>query len=188
MLEGVKVLLNSQVVGETDSSGKLFVPNLGSYNQNQVGIQDKDIPIDYYLSSVKRLVSPPLRSGSCISFVAKKLQPISGRLAIRIGAQLQPVEFQEVALKVNGRDITFPTGSGGEFDIDLSQSHEFKKVLEIEESGCSSISGNTSVMLKPGSYQAAVQYEGTLRSFSLSIPDTTEPLIDLGQVVISDNP
>ncbi|MRR53674.1 MAG: fimbrial biogenesis outer membrane usher protein [Deltaproteobacteria bacterium] len=188
MLEGVKVLLNSQVVGETDSSGKLFVPNLGSYNQNQVGIQDKDIPIDYYLSSVKRLVSPPLRSGSCISFVAKKLQPISGRLAIRIGAELQPVEFQEVALKVNGRDITFPTGSGGEFDIDLSQSDEFKKVLEIEESGCSSISGNTSVMLKPGSYQAAVQYEGTLRSFSLSIPDTTEPLIDLGQVVISDNP
>ncbi|RQW82506.1 MAG: hypothetical protein EHM79_18215 [Geobacter sp.] len=187
-LEGVTVLLNSQVVGETDSSGKLFVPNLGSYNQNQVGIQDKDIPIDYYLSSVKRLVSPPLRSGSCISFVARKLQPISGRLAIRIGAELEPVEFQEVALKVNGRDITFPTGSGGEFDIDLSQSNEFKKVLEIEESGCSSITDNTNVMLKPGTYQASVQHAGTLRSFSLSIPDSTEPFIDLGQVVISDTP
>lgn len=188
VLEGVTVLLNSQVVGETDSSGKLFVPNLGSYNQNQVGIQDKDIPIDYYLSSVKRLVSPPLRSGSCISFVAKKLQPISGRLAIRIGAELEPVEFQEVALKVNGRDITFPTGSGGEFDIDLSQSNEFKKVLEIEESGCSSITDNTSVMLKPGTYQASVQFEGTLRPFSLNVPDSTEPFIDLGQVVISDTP
>jgi outer membrane usher protein FimD/PapC len=183
-IEGVKVLLNSQEVGATDSSGKLFVPSLGSYTQNQLGIQDKDIPMDYYISSVKRFVSPPLRSGSCIPFVIKKMQPISGRLAMRINGELKPVEFQEVYLAVKGREIAFPTGSGGEFDIDLSQSDVFKKVLELEESGCASIADTMSGFLSPGTYRASVMHEGKKRSFNLTIPDSKDPIIDLGQLVI----
>ncbi len=47
-IEGVKVLLNSQEIGTTDSSGKLFIPTLGSYYQNQVAINDKDITMDVF--------------------------------------------------------------------------------------------------------------------------------------------
>ncbi|MGA7828430.1 MAG: fimbria/pilus outer membrane usher protein [Geobacteraceae bacterium] len=183
-LEGVKVLLNSQDVGTTDSSGKLFIPNVSSYSQNQIGISDKDIPMDYYLSNVVKLISPPLRSGSCVPFVVKKLQPISGRLSIRINGELKPVEFQEVSLMVNERNITFPTGSGGDFDIDLSQSDEFKKVLESEESGCSSMTDSKSAFLKPGTYQASVMYEGKRYSFALTIPDSKDTFVDLGQIII----
>jgi len=187
-MEGIKVLLNSQEIGATDSSGKLFVPNLGSYYQNQVAIQDKDIPMDYYLSNVVKLVSPPLRSGSCIPFVAKRLQPISGRLKVSINGDLKPVEFQEIVLTVKGREVTFPTGTGGEFDIDLSQAEEFKKLVEIEESGCASISGESDGFIKPGVYPAAVTIEGRRRLFNLTIPDSTDPIIDLGQVVVEDAP
>jgi outer membrane usher protein len=185
-LEGVKVLLNSQEVGTTDSSGKLFIPGLGSYSQNQVSIYDKDIPMDYYLSRVMKLVSPPLRSGSCIPFVIRKMQPISGRLAIRINGELKPVEFHEVVLEVNGREFTFPTGSGGEFDIDLTQSDEFRKVLEVEESGCSSMSDGISSFLKPGTYKASIQYEERKRVFTLTIPDSDDPFMDLGRVIIDE--
>jgi len=185
-LEGVKVLLNSEEVGSTDSSGKLFIPNLGSYTENQVGIRDRDISMDYYISNIKKLISPPLRSGSCIPFVVKKMQMIFGRLAIRKNGELKPVEFQEVILTVNGRSIVFPTGSGGEFDIDLSQSDEFKKVLELEESGCSSIADNMGGLLKPGTYQASVLYEGSRHSFNLVVPSSEDSLMDLGQVIIDE--
>jgi outer membrane usher protein FimD/PapC len=185
-LEGVKVLLNSEEVGSTDSSGKLFIPNLGSYTQNQVVIRDRDIPMDYYISNIKKLVSPPLRSGSCIPFVVKKMQMIFGRLAIRKNGELKPVEFQEVTLIVNGRRIVFPTGSGGEFDIDLSQSDEFKKVLELEERGCTSITDNMNSFLKPGTYQASVLYEGTRHTFNLPIPNSADSLMDLGMVIIDE--
>ena len=187
-MEGIKVLLNSQEIGATDSSGKLFVPNLGSYYQNQVAIQDKDIPMDYYLSNVVKLVSPPLRSGSCIPFVAKKLQPISGSLAMRVNGELKPVEFHEISLTVNDRNITFPTGTGGEFDIDLSQSEELKRSLEIEESGCAAISSETDGLIRPGLYRAAVTIEGKRRVFSLTIPESSVPIIDLGRIVIETSP
>jgi outer membrane usher protein FimD/PapC len=183
-LEGVKVLLNSQEIGETDSSGKLFIPNLGSFYKNQVSISDKEIPIDYYLSNVVKQVSPPLRSGSCIPFVAKKLQMISGVLMIRISKELKPVEFQEITLIVNGKEFTFPTGTGGAFDIDLSQSKEVNKLTEAEETGCNSIAAGATPFLKPGSYRGVLDYQGRPYAFSLTIPTSTESFIDLGQILV----
>jgi len=186
-VEGVKVRVNSEEVGVTDASGRLFAPDLGSYSHNQVSIEAGDLPMDYYLFSVKRLVSPPLRSGSCIPFVVKRIQPIFGRLAIRIEGELKPVEFMEVALAVNGTRFIFPTGSGGEFDIDLTQSEDFEKMLQKEQNGCFSAEDNMSGVLKPGSYSASIRYEGQPRHFILTIPVSEDPFIDLGQVVVEEN-
>jgi outer membrane usher protein len=183
-LEGVKVLLNSQEIGTTDSTGKMFIPNLGSFYQNQVAISDKDIPIEYYLSNVVKLVSPPLRSGSCIPFMAKKLLPITGRLKIGVNGESEPVEFHEVILTVDGKEIVFPTGTGGEFDIDVSQSEEFKKLAEVEESGCASLATQASTLIKPGTYQARIMYQGKQHTFNLTIPHSAELIVDLGQIVI----
>jgi outer membrane usher protein len=183
-LEGIKVLLNSQEIGTTDAAGKLIVPDLGAFYQNQVAIDSKQIPIEYFLSSVVKVISPPLRSGSCLPFIAKKLQPISGSLLVRSGGVLKPVEFQEVTLTIMGKDIVVPTGTGGIFDIDLSQSEEFKKLSEAEESGCGSFVEGSSLFIKPGTYQGRVDYLEKPRSFALTIPETTDPVIDLGQIII----
>jgi outer membrane usher protein len=183
-LEGIKVLLNSQEIGATDASGKLIVPDLGAFYQNQVAIDSKQIPIEYFLSSVVKVISPPLRSGSCLPFIAKKLQPISGTLLVRSGGVLKPVEFQEVTLTIMGKDIVVPTGTGGIFDIDLSQSEEFKKLTEAEESGCGSFVGGSSLFIKPGTYRGRVDYLEKPRSFTVTIPETADPVIDLGQIII----
>lgn len=182
-LEGVKVLLNSQEVGVTDSSGKLFIPSLGSYYQNQVGISDKEIPIDYYLSQVVKLVSPPLRSGSCINFAAKKLQSIMGILKIKVDGAINPLELYEISLLVQGREVTFPTGTGGEFYLDISQSEELKKQADDEEEGCRSLAG-TDIFLKPGSYRAKVIYKDKPYSFSLTIPNSEDSMIELGEIIV----
>ncbi len=187
-LHGVNVLLNGQEVGSTDSSGKLFIPNLGSYYQSQVAIDDKHIPIDYYLANVVKLVSPPLRSGSCIPFVAKKMQMISGTLKMRIHGKIKPVEFQEVTIAVNGREITFPTGSGGEFDIDPSQSDELKKPTEAEENGCNAVVDGATPFIPPGTYRGTVAYQGQPQSFAVTIPDRPDQIIDLGQIVFDMAP
>ena len=183
-LEGIKVLLNSQEVGSTDSSGKLFIPELGSFYQNQVAIDTSQVSIDYFLSSVAKVVSPPLRSGSCIPFIAKKLQPISGTLKVREAGALKPLEFQEVTLVIAGKSIVFPTGTGGAFDLDLSQSDEFKKLSDSEEIGCDSFVAGPSLFIKPGTYRGTVDYSGKSRSFSLTIPDSREPTIDLGVIIV----
>lgn len=187
-LKGVKVLLNSQEIGTTDGQGRVFIPNLGSYYNNQVSISDKEIPIDYYLSSISRQVSPPLRSGSCIPFAVVKLQPISGRLLVREDAELKPVEFQEITMTVQGRELVFPTGKGGEFDIDASQSEEFKKAAGSGDEGCDAATGGSAGFIKAGSYAALVSYQGKPIRFTITIPAASAELVQLGDIVLAPAP
>lgn len=185
-IEGVTVRSGGQDIGRTDSSGRMFITNLSSYSDNLIAINDKDIPFEYYFPQAQKLVSPPLRSGSCIGFLVKKSQPITGILKIKINGEVKPIEFQEVDLSVDGRVIPFPTGTDGEFYIDISQSLQFMKLAD--EKSCSALAGETSAFLKPGTYKAAVMYEGRRHTFSLAIPISTDPIIDMGLVIFNAAP
>lgn len=159
-LAGVRVYQNNQEIGRTNAKGEVFVPNLGSYYENQVSIEDKDIPIDYSIPEVMKYVSPPLRSGSVIAFDVKKFQAITGFLKIRVDGEVKPVEFHEVKMRVDGEETTFPTGTGGE--------------LYLEN-------------LHPGTYEASFLYEEKPCAFDIKIPETEEMIIDLGDVVCEDS-
>jgi len=158
-LEGVRVYQSNQEIGRTDSSGRVFVPNLGSYYDNQVSIADKDIPIDYSIKEVIKYISPPLRSGSIINFEVAKFQAITGTLKIKIDKEVLPVEFYEVSMMVDGKEITFPTGKGGEF--------YFENV-------------------KPGKYSASFEYKEKKCLFDIIIPRMDEMLVDLGGIICED--
>jgi len=154
-LEGVRVSLNNQEIGRTDASGEVFLPNLGSYYENQVSINDKDIPIDYSLSEVVRYVSPPLRSGSVIPFEVKKFQAMTGTLSIRRGEETLPAEYYEVRMQFDGEEIVFPTGKGGEFYLENAA---------------------------PGIYRGTVRLPDRPCAFELTIPKSDEMLIELGGI------
>lgn len=158
-LEGVRVYQSNQEIGRTDSSGRVFVPNLGSYYDNQVSIADKDIPIDYSIKEVIKYISPPLRSGSIINFEVAKFQAITGTLKIKIDKEVLPVEFYEVNMMVDGKGMTFPTGRGGEF--------YFENV-------------------KPGKYSASFEDKEKKCLFDIIIPKTDEMLVDLGGIICED--
>lgn len=158
-IEGVMVYQDNQPIGRTNSSGKVFVPNLNSYVDNQIRIQDKDIAIDYGITEVTKYVSPPLRSGSFVQFETKKIQAIIGKLGIKIGERVQPVEFQEVHLDVEGREITFPTSRGGEFYLEN---------------------------IKPGRYRATIPLSDKSCSFDLVVPKNDEMIIDQGDLVCEE--
>ena len=158
-IEGVRVYVNNQEIGKTGATGKVVLPNLVSYYENHVSINDKDIPIDYSLAEVEKFVSPPLRSGSLIFFEAKKFQAITGMLWLRFEGEEKPVENHEVEMIVVGRKVSFSTGKGGEF--------------YLEDIG-------------PGTYNAAFVSNGNTCAFEMRIPRSEEMILDLGGIVCED--
>ena len=184
-IEGVTVRYGGQDIGKTDSSGRAFITNLSAYNDNPVSINEKEIPFEYYFPQVRKLVSPPLRSGSCVGFLAKKFQPVTGVLKVVRDAAVDPVEYLEVTLLMDGKEIAFPTGKGGEFYIDISQSEQFMKLALDGEQSCATLGGESGSFLKPGTYRAAVTLDGTRHAFSINVPHSDDPIIDLGVIVLN---
>ncbi|MDO8737510.1 fimbria/pilus outer membrane usher protein [Candidatus Deferrimicrobium sp.] len=158
-LEGIRVYHNNQEMGRTDGRGKLFLPSLGSYYENQISIADKDVPIDYALREVLKVVSPPLRSGSRIPFEVKRFQAVTGTLGTRRDGEWKPAEYVEVRMPAEGKEIAFPTGKGGEF--------------YVEDLG-------------PGAHAASVEQGGGRCLFEMTVPATDDMIVDLGRLTCED--
>jgi outer membrane usher protein FimD/PapC len=155
-LKGVRVYLNNQEIGRTGHSGKVLIPDLSSYYENQISINDKDIPMEYTLSEVMKYVSPPFRSGSYIEFGATKIQAFIGTLKVRKGPKIKPLEYIEFKLRVEGKELLSPTGKGGEFYLEN---------------------------IKPGKYRGALRYLDKDYSFDIIIPKSDEIIVDLGEII-----
>lgn len=155
-LKGVRVYLNNQEIGRTGSSGKVLIPNLGSHYNNHISINDKDVPMDYMFTEVRRYVSPPLRSGSYIEFGATKIQSFSGMLKIKVEGEIKPLEYIEFKLLVDGKEILSPTGKGGEFYLEN---------------------------IKPGKYRGELRYLDKGYFFDIVIPKSEEIWVDLGEII-----
>lgn len=158
-LPGVRVYHSAQEIGRTDAQGRIFLSNLGSYQANRVAIDDRDIPIEYLIGEKEMNVSPPLRSGSLIRFEVSRMQVITGHLRVKVGAESRPAEYLDLSVTVSGKAEIFPTGKGGEFYLEN---------------------------LKPGSYRADFDYEGRCCEFELSVPDSQEMLIELGELHVCE--
>jgi outer membrane usher protein FimD/PapC len=183
-LDGVRVYNNNQEIGRTNSSGVALVPNMGSYNDNLISINDKDIPMDYSLSGVAQYVSPPLRSGSCIVFGAGRLQYITGMLKRRSGNTLEPVEFVEVTMEVGDKEINFLTGRGGEFSFDTSMLGEH---VQPEHKDCTFLKkGEDTRAIRAGQFRASFEQKGIKCTFNLVIPESKDTIVDLGAVACGD--
>lgn len=158
-VKGVGVSVNGAEVGKTDASGKVFVPSLNSYLDNQISINQKDIPMDHTIGDITKYVSPPLRSGSYIKFDVARFFAATGMLHVKDNGEAKPAEFFEVTMKAGDRQVVFPTGKGGEF--------YFENV-------------------RPGKYEASFDYKNKTCSFDLIIPKSDDVITDLGVVTCSN--
>jgi outer membrane usher protein len=155
-LPDVRVYQNNQVIGRTNPAGTIFVPNLSAYVDNQIAIEDKDIPFEYSIAEREKYVSPFSRSGSLIRFDVVRIQAFTGTVKIRIDGVLKPVEYYEGKLLVAGNPVTFVTGKGG--------------ALYLEN-------------LEAGSYPASLSSAAGPCRFDLAIPESKETIVELGEVV-----
>jgi outer membrane usher protein len=174
-LKDIKVTLNGQDMGKTKRGGYLFLPELNSYYDNIITINDKDIPLEYDLLKKEFAVSPWYKSGFCLEFPVKRVFRYVGKLSGKDGDKEIPLEFYEITLEnLEGikekeknncirlmkkeRFIKVPTGKDGEF--------------YIEE-------------LPPGNYKASIEYNGKPLEFMLLLPEKKEFIIDIGKISIS---
>jgi len=160
-LPDVAVAVNGQPIGKTNSQGKVFVPTLTPYFDNDVSIAPESVPIEYSIPATLKKVSPNLRSGALIDFAVTKIQAFTGKLKSRQAGAMTAVEFQEISFSAGGKIQKMQTGRGGEFYIEN---------------------------LKPGSYAATVLVEGKLCLFDLIIPQSDETFVELGELVCQSRP
>ncbi len=154
-LAGVRVYHANQEIGRTGAHGTLFVPNLSAYLDNQISINDQDIPLHYAISDVMQSVSPPLRSGAFVPFKVTRIQAITGRLQARVDRKDTPVASRAITLLVDGKPLTFPTSQSGEFYLEN---------------------------LQPGVYAASFHDAGETYTCMLTVPTSAEMILDLGEV------
>ena len=184
-LKGVNVQANNQDIGKTDASGRMIIPTLASYNYNQITLDTRNIPMDFDVSRVSEKLSPSLWSGSCVSFDARKVRALSGTLYVQSGDKKAPLEYVDIMLKVGKKEVSFPTGKGGEFYLENSLPEDTKAGI-IDNLSCREIAerrksgGN---VIEPGTYSARVDYEGGTCAFSITFPTTEDALTDVGEMV-----
>lgn len=154
-LPGVRVYRNNQEIGRTDDDGTIVLPTLNSFYENQIRIEEKDIPMNYNTPNLLRYVSPAYRQGQILAFDVRRFQAVSGFLQVKNGKGPKPLEFGMGRLQVHGKDVLFPTGRAGEFYLEN---------------------------IPPGSYEAAYFQNGTKARCAIAIPESTETVLELGTI------
>ena len=155
-LAGVRVLKSNAPIGITDESGTVFVPNLGSYQLNEVGIQPKDIPLDYTIVHSAQKIRPPLRSGVVAQFAVTRIRAVTGRLKLRSDGALTPLENHEVVLSGTAGSARISTIRNGDFYLEN---------------------------LAPGRYTSQLNVAGKACKLELVIAETAEVVTDLGDII-----
>jgi len=159
-LAGVRVSRSNSPVGTTDASGNVFVPVLGSYQANEVEIEPKDIPLDYAVAQTAQKIRPPFRSGEIAVFKLAKVRAITGYLKLRRDGVLTPLENVDLKLLKDSGSAPLSTVRDGNFYIEN---------------------------LAPGRYTAQLKVGEKTCRLELNVPDSTEIVADLGDVICETN-
>lgn len=154
-VEGVRASASHQQVGRTNRDGNLLVPDLQPYYGNILSIADSDVPLQYAVRRAGLVVAPPYRGGAVAEFDVRRIQRVTGRIAVVEGGTEQIPSYGELVLGQPGDGAVSPVGRDGEFYFEN---------------------------LAAGSHRAVVQKDGTPCEFTLEVPASANPVIDLGTV------
>jgi outer membrane usher protein len=152
-VKGVRVYLNNNEVGRTNSSGDLLVTNLLPYYANRISIAGKDVPLDYKIAALDKNIAPPERSGAMVVFAVTKLRSFTGKILVEVGGKTTIPAYGQLSVIVDGQEVRSPIGRDGEFYLET---------------------------LSPKRYDAQVQYEGGICKLQVDIPKVDQPVVNLG--------
>ena len=107
---GVKVLRENQPVGVTNSSGKLLVPGLNSYQPYKISIDPLDLPVTADVPETELYVVPAERSGVVASFGIQASLPSAEVIIVGADGSFIPPASQGTLL---GSGETFVVGYDG---------------------------------------------------------------------------
>jgi outer membrane usher protein len=153
---GVEGYSRNQPAGRTNRRGELLVPDLLPYYANRLAIADTDLPADYIVDSVERVIAPPFRGGAVVTFPVRRLRAYSGTVIVSFhGIEVAPL-YGELSLSADGKEYSSDIGSSGNFYLED---------------------------VPPGVRRARVSYLGRTCDFDLLLPASQEPVARLGALV-----
>lgn len=65
---GVDILLENRPIGQTNRRGKILLPNLRSYDVNNISLDPSNLPVDARIDRTKQTVTPTERAGAVVNF------------------------------------------------------------------------------------------------------------------------
>jgi outer membrane usher protein len=106
----VRILTDNQPAGRTDASGNALIPRLRAYDRNVISIDQRDLPLDAEIGTLKLPAVPYFRSGVEIKFPVKRSRGATLTILLEDGSPL-PVgaSVQEV-----GKEEVYPVGYDGQ--------------------------------------------------------------------------
>jgi outer membrane usher protein len=129
----VHVLQENRSVGKTDSSGRLLVPDMRSFDLNHIAIVPSDVPADVKMDTATREMRPQDRSGVIVKFPVKFSRAALLRLVDEAGMDLP---LGSVAtLKSTG--TAYPVGYDGNAYIEDLAMHNDLAVERLDGKRCS---------------------------------------------------
>jgi outer membrane usher protein len=106
----VHVLVDNQPAGQTDDNGNALIPRLRAYDINLISIDQRDIPLDAEIDTLKLRAVPYFRSGIDVKFPIKR--SLGATLTIRLdNGQPLPVG---ATVQLFGKKNIYTVGYGGE--------------------------------------------------------------------------
>jgi outer membrane usher protein len=123
---------------------------------NDISVNDKEIPINLGFDKNRRDISPPYRSGSFVEFKTSKTQAITGKIFIIEKGEKKPAEFWGLSFKAKDRIVEVPVARDGEFYLEN---------------------------IPAGTYSAGIVKDRKHCNFSLPIPESDAAFIDLAIIL-----
>ena len=124
-LADAPVYANGWYAGRTNADGEVVATNLSSYYENFISFGTSDLPLDYVFPSSEKVISPPRRSGTLVTFEVRKMRAIYGALVGQHAGTRVPLEFRELTLTRGAAVIKGFTARRGEFYIEGVEPGEY---------------------------------------------------------------
>lgn len=150
---------SNQLVGKTDGNGDCLFPNLLPYFGNQLGINDKDIPLNYSVGATQKTVAVAYRGGAVIRFPVHKIHQVIGTIVVANGGQVIAPANGQLVLQSQPQQVS-PIGDDGEFYFEDVPVGKTKALVEYQDGTC---------------------------AFDLVIPEFKEPLRKLGKLTCNQS-
>ena len=109
----VRVYRDNQLVGRTNAEGYVILPGLRAYEENQIRIEQADLPLDVAVESLSMSAVPAFRSGMLLSFPIERSRGALLTVLLENGEPLPSL----AVVAIVGQSDSFPSGMRGEVYI-----------------------------------------------------------------------
>lgn len=152
-LSGVDVFYENQLMGRTDRKGNLLITELLPFQENNIEIEPTTLPLDTQIDAIQQTVIPYFKSGVLAQFLVKHMQGVDLHLKTP-NNKFVPVGA-ELVLNSDGTCESYPVAYDGEVYIPEVKDHLLEGSVNLENHVC---------------------------YFSVRLPNTDDPIIELGDV------